>query len=310
MTRKKPLLDQCPNTQPRRRSARRRLSRSPTKLQSQHQHNIKTRLLPSSPLSGTSESLYGDIEYQSLVPISIPSGAPEVVGASTDTKAKGKGKEVDTATCLPPNETPIMPSLLNRGTRHSTLHSTKGANVQGESSQSSRLSSAPSTPRRVSQRPSNVQLRVDIDDKVGESSQSSPLSTPPSERPVDPSSPLSPPPKHMRRVKKTRKRVKEPNTKEVRRNLANTTTAMPNSSKSKQTRGCSPSSCISTIPDLDDLLGSNIPDIGLPMKDIWENLYANLEDHVPEVHVKEEQISDSKAVEPIKKREPTKLPSR
>jgi len=46
------------------------------------------------------------------------------------------------------------------------------------------------------------------------------------------------------------------------------------------------------------------------MKDIWENLYANLEDHVPEVHVKEENPSISKAVEPVKKREPTKLPSR
>ena len=309
MTRKKPLLDQCPNTPPRRRSARRRLSKSPTKLQSQHQHNIKTRLPPSSPRSGTSESLYGDLGYQSPASIFLPSAALEVAGAPTHTKAKGKGKEVDIATYLPPRETlHNIPSESNHGKLLRIADGTAQADDQGESSQSSRLSSAPSTPRRVSQRPSNVQLRIDINDKLGESSQSSPLSTSPSERLVDPSSPLSPP-RNYARVKKTRKRVKEPNTKEVRRNLANNTT-MPKSSKSKQTRGCSSSSSISTIPDLDDLPGSTIPDIGLPMKDIWENLYANLEDHVPEVHVKEEQTSDSKAVEPIKKREPTKIPSR
>ena len=310
MTRKKPLLDQCPNTPPRRRSARRRLSKSPTKLQSQH--NIKTRLRPSSPLSGTSESLYGDIGYQSPAPILNPPTTEEVAWASVITKAKGKEKEVDTATYLPANETPIMPSVSDHGTRHSTPCDRRSANDQGESSQSSRLSSAPSTPRRVGQRPSNVQLRVDVHHKVGESSQSSPLSTPPSERRSDhmPRSPLSSPPDRVR-VKKSRKRVKEPNTKDSR-SLANTTTAMPKSSKSKQTRGRSrsPSLCKSAIPEpTEEPAGSDIPDIGLPMKDIWENLYANLEDHVPEVHVKEEN-SLGNAVELVKKREPTRIPSR
>jgi hypothetical protein len=74
-------------------------------------------------------------------------------------------------------------------------------------------------------------------------------------------------------------------------------------------RSRSPSSSISTISHPDGLSGSDIPDIGLPMKDTWENLYANLKD-VPEVHVKEEKPLDSKAVEPVKKRQPTKLPSR
>jgi hypothetical protein len=299
MTRKKPLLDQCPNTPPRRRSARRRLSKSPTKLQ--FQHNAKTRLPPSSPLSATgSESLYGEIGYQ--FPITIPTPA----GSSTLTNAKGKGKEVVSATCLPPNETPSMPSALYNG-ELSILHITTQADNQGESSRSSRLSPPPSTPRRVGQSPSNVHLRAD--DKLGESSQSSRLSTPPPEEPIDPSSPLSSPPSYAP-VKKSRKRVKGTSIKELP-NLTNNTTAPSKrlKPKKKMGRSRSPSPNISTISHPDDLSGSDIPDIGLPMKDTWENLYANLKD-VPEVHVKDEKPLDPKAVEPVKKRQPTKLPSR
>jgi hypothetical protein len=300
MPRKKPLLDQCPNTPPRRRSARARvrLSKSPTKLQIQH--NTKTRLPPSSPLSATgSESLYGEFGYQ--FPITIPTPA----GSSTLTNAKGKGKEVVSATCLPPNETPSMPSVLNHG-ELSIPRSTTQADRQGESSQSSR-SPPPSTPPRVGQSPSNVQLRAD--DELGESSQSSRLSTPPPEEPINPSSPLSSPPSYAP-VKKSRKRVKGTSIKELP-NLTDNTTAPSKRLKPKQKRGRSrsPSSSISTISHPDDYAGSEIPDIGLPMKDTWENLYANLKD-VPEVHVKEEKPLDSKAVEPVKKRQPTKLPSR
>jgi hypothetical protein len=131
---------------------------------------------------------------------------------------------------------------------------------------------------------------------------------------------LSSPPNHVHQVKKSRKRVKGTRTKELP-NLTNNTKA-PSSkrSKSKKKRGRSrsPSSSISTIPDPDDAAvpdpdddaaGSEVPDIGLPMKDTWETLYANLKD-VPEVHLKEEKLLDSKAVEHVKKRQPTKLPSR
>jgi hypothetical protein len=301
MPRKKPLLDQCPNTPPRRRSTRRRLSKSPTKLQIQH--DTKTQLPPSSPLSGTSESLYGDIGYQSPVPISIPSAASELARASLSNKTKGKGKEVVSATCLPPNETPSMPSILNHGTRHTSQRNTQTADSQGESSQSSRLSPPPPTPRRVGQPPSNVQRQVD--DELGESSQSSRLSTPPPEDPINPSSPLSSPP-NFAPVKKTRKREKKASTKELP-NLTNNATAPSKRSKPKKKMGRSrsPSSSISTRSGSDDAAGSDIPDIGLPMKDTWENLYANLQD-VPEVHVKEEKPSNMKAAAPVRK--PTKLP--
>jgi hypothetical protein len=300
MTRKKPLLDQCPNTPPRRRSARRRLSKLPTKLH--FQHNTKTRLPPSSPLSGTgSESLYGEIGYQ--FPITIPTPA----GSSSLTDAKGKGKEVLSATCLPPTETPSMPSAMHHG-ELSITHITTQANNQVETSQSSRLSSPPSSSRRVGQPPSNVQLRTD--DELGESSQSSRLSTPPPEEPIDPRSPFSSPPNHVHQVKNPRKRVKGTSIKELP-NLTNNTKAPSKrlKPKKKMGRSRSPSSSISTISHPDGLSGSDIPDIGLPMKDTWENLYANLKD-VPEVHVKEEKPLDSKAVEPVKKRQPTKLPSR
>ena len=298
MTRKNPLLDQCPNTPPRRRSARRRLSKSPTKLQ--FQHNTKTQLPPSSPLSETgSESLYGEIGYQ--FPINIPT----LAGSSSFTDAKGKGKEVVSATCLPPTETPSMPSALNHGTRHSVPLNTQGADDQGESSQSSRLSSPPpptlDSPVRVGQSPSNVQRQVD--DKVGEPSQSSRLSTPPPEEPIRPSSPLSPTP-NLAPVERTRKRVKGTSIKEPP-NLTNNTTAQRSKPKKKMGRSRCPSSSISTISHPDELSGSDIPDIGLPMKDTWENLYANLED-VPEVHVKEETSLEPKAVAHVRK--PTKLP--
>lgn len=300
MTRKKPLLDQCPNTPPRRRSARRRLSKSPTKLQ--FQHNTKTRLPPSSPLSATgSESLYGEIGYQ--FPITIPTPA----GSSSLTDAKGKGKEVVSATCLPPNETPSMPSVLNHG-ELSILRSTTQADRQGESSQSTRLSSPPSSSRRVGQRPSTIQLQVD--GQLGESSQSSRLSTPPPEEPIDPSSPLSSPPDHVHQLKRSRKRVKGTSIKEPPNRTNNTTAPSKRlKPKKKMGRSRSPSSSISIISHPDDYAGSEIPDIGLPMKDTWENLYANLKD-VPEVHVKEEKPLHSKPVEPARKRQPTKLPSR
>ena len=300
MTSKKPLLDQCPNTPPRRRSARRRLSKSPTKLQ--FQHNTKTRLPPSSPLSATgSESSYGEVGYE--FPITMPTPA----GSSSLTDAKGKGKEVVSATCLPPTETPSMPSALYNG-EHSRSHSITRANNQGESSQSTRSSSPPSSSRRVGQPPSNVQLRAD--DTLGESSQSSRLSTPPPGEPIDLSSPFSSPPNHVHQVKNPRKRVKGTSIKELP-NLTNNTKAPSKrlKPKKKMGRSRSPSSSISTISHPDGLSGSDIPDIGLPMKDTWENLYANLKD-VPEVHVKEEKPLDSKAVEPVKKRQPTKLPSR
>jgi hypothetical protein len=299
MTRKKPLLDQCPNTPPRRRSARRRLSKSPTKLQIQH--NTKTRLAPSSPLSGTTESLYGDIGYQSPVPISKPSPTEDVSRTSFNTKAKGKGKEVVSATSLPPTEAPSMPSALNHGELQVPLITIQADN-QGESSQSSRLSPPPSTPCRVAQSPSNVQLQVD--GQLGESSQSSRLSTPPPEEPINPSSPLSPPPS-LAPVKKGRKRAKGTSTKELP-NLANDTAVTAKRIKSKQKRGRCPTSSTSTPPDShDECAGSGIPDISLPMKDTWENLYANLKD-VPKESVKEETPLDSKAVAPVRK--PTRLP--
>ena len=164
------------------------------------------------------------------------------------------------------------------------------ADIQGKVSQESRLSSPPPSPRRVAQHP-----RVEC--KLGESSQSSRLSTtPPSERLIERSSPVSSPPNHTHRVKEPRKRDEWADTK------TNDTTIRSKTVKSKLTRRRSPSSCLTTISDPDD-------DIGLSMKDTWENLFASLE-QVPYVPVKEEKPLNSRPVEFLRKREPTKLPSR
>jgi hypothetical protein len=180
------------------------------------------------------------------------------------------------------------------------MYSTRADN-QGESSQSSRLSKSP---RRVGQSPSKTQPRVD--GKLGESSQSSGLSTPPHERPIHRllSSPLSPPPDYVHKVKKSRKRDRGASTKEARSGLSESTAVPPKTSKSKKRRGHSPSLPISTASDLDDELG--IPDIGLPMSETMGYLWSNLEDHAPEESVKEEKPLNWKAVAPVRER--TKLP--
>jgi len=265
MTRKRPLINQCPNSPSRRRSARRRYSKSPTKLQ--YQHDTKTRLPPSSPLSGTSGSLYGDIGYQSPVPISIPSSASDNVIASMDIKAKEKGKKVDSATCSPLTDLPNTPWVLTHG-ELKLPHMMKRVNSEGESSQSTGLSSPPPSLRRADRG-----QHLPVDGKLGESSQSSRRSAP-LDMPDDhmPTSPWSPPPDHTHQAKKPRTR-----------------------------RGRSPSSPRATISDPDD-------DIGLSMKYTWENLFANLGE-VPKVQKEGKPLHD-KAVEPIRKREPTKLPSR